>query len=306
MKSTLITLILLCSLHVNSQTNTYFENNPMWQISSSCAVGYPCIQQERKIYTIDGDTTITGLTYKKLFLKGEGNLSWMSNPPAAPGCTGTYFYIDTFPRYFVRSEGKKMFIRTLNETDEQLLFDFDLEIGDSLPVSFNNYFDDISVVAIDSIYTSNGYYKRFELTGNTWSQFLIEGIGHEKGLLEPLNQALECGYELTCFSLTDTSYFPTIGITCDIAVGLTELEQNKFLPIYPNPFSSNTTIHVNHSNNEVQLHLTDMLGKKWDIPYKIEENKLTLERDNLPTGMYSFEIFENAILLGRGKVIVID
>jgi len=72
-----------------------------------------------------------------------------------------------------------MFIFVPGDTAEMLLYDFDLEVGDTLPVTYNNP-PGVYVTAVDSFYTSAGYRKRFMLAGDTWSKFLIEGVGHSK------------------------------------------------------------------------------------------------------------------------------
>lgn len=124
---------------------------------------------------------------------------------------------------------KKMFLRQPADTSEYLLYDFNLLVGDTLPVSYNNYATDITVTAIDSIYTSSGYRKRFQLAGGTWSTYLLEGIGHSKGLVEPMNFPLECGYNLDCYSLNDTAYYPIVGAACYINVGMQTYQRQKKL-----------------------------------------------------------------------------
>lgn len=125
--STFTSILVLALTSVIAQPNLYFQNNPVWQVSSSCAVPAPCIQEESKNYFLNGDTTINSYTFKKVYKKGQGFYNWMAPPPI--GCTGSYWFIDTIPTYFLRSIGKQIYLRQPSDTSEYLLYDFDLSIG---------------------------------------------------------------------------------------------------------------------------------------------------------------------------------
>jgi hypothetical protein len=67
-----LTLILFClMLQVTvAQNSNWLANDPIWQVNSSCAVGYPCIRQETLNYYFIGDTLLNGTLYKQVFKKG--------------------------------------------------------------------------------------------------------------------------------------------------------------------------------------------------------------------------------------------
>jgi hypothetical protein len=305
MKKSLYLFIFLFSLQAGAQINAYFSNNPIWQVNSMCQMGYPCIQNETKIYYLNGDTLIQGLSYKKVFQKGQGSNNWMSNPPAAPGCVGSYFYIDTVPCYFMRSSGKQVYVRQLTENEEHMLYDFDLVLGDTLPITLNNYENDVTVIGVDSILTSDGYRKRFELAGNTWSQYLIEGIGHSKGLFEPMNVPLECGFELLCYSLNDSAFFPAVGPSCNIAVSVEDLEMTKH-SISPNPFQDFTRIEVLSPVDHFTVKLYNMLGQEVEFESSKNGTSIDILRGNLLAGIYVYELRSYEHILGTGKIMVRD
>lgn len=301
----ILTSVLLVSSRVsNSQVNAYFINNPVWQTTSSCAAPYPCIQNETYNYYTNGDTIFNSVVFKKIYKKGYGSYSWFGNPPAA--CSGSYHYNHTFPSYFIRSIGKQMYLRQLTDTVEYLLYDFNLAVGDTLPLSYNNFATDIRVTAIDSFYTSSGYRKRFELTGNTWAQYLLEGIGHSKGLVEPLNIPLECGYNLSCFSLNDTAYFPGIGQSCNLSVGLISYKNNIPHFVFPNPFKSYTTFHFSSFINNVELNIYNIYGQCIKTIKNISGDKIKIEREDLCTGLYFYELIQNSKQIATGKLMVVD
>jgi Secretion system C-terminal sorting domain len=270
-----------------SQVNTYFLNNPKWKITSSCAIPYPCIQNETYNYYTSGDTVFNSLVYKKVFQKGFGTYSWMSTLPPS-SCSGGYSYNYPLPNYFLRSSGKQIYMRQLSDTNEYLLYDFDLSIGDTLPITYNNYATDVKVIAIDSIYTPYGYYKRFELTGSTLSPYLIEGIGSTKGLFEAMGSILECGYNLVCFALNDSAYYPSIGGGCALTSGIETFENEDTYSIFPNPVTNSFTVETRLTDN-FTLTVIDNLGQKVLVE-SCSTQRTTVNVSHLKHGMYFVQL----------------
>lgn len=297
--SSSLKIIFLLAFHLSSaQVNTYFQHYPVWQITSAFSVPAPCIQEESFNYYSSGDTVINLLTYKKIYKKGRGIFNWYAPPPV--GCSGTYNYIDTLPSFFLRSAGKQMFVSFPLSSSEQLLYDFNLSVGDTLPLSFNNFFSGVTVYAIDSVYTPYGYLQRFALSGGSGSQYLIEGIGHSRGLIEPLQTILEGGFLLTCFSLNDTSYFPSIGATCNLAIGIESIDKSISLSVSPNPFS-NLLSFTSESNEVLEVNLYDIASRRL-INQKFTHS-ISLNTEQLATGIYLYEIRSKDGSFSKGKVL---
>ncbi|MFN5831336.1 MAG: T9SS type A sorting domain-containing protein [Bacteroidota bacterium] len=301
-----LTLILFClMLQVTvAQNSNWLANDPIWQVNSSCAVGYPCIRQETLNYYFIGDTLLNGMLYKQVFKKGQGQFNWMAAPPAA--CSGTFSYIDTVPCYFLREAGMKIFLRQPLDTAEYLLYDFDLAIGDTLPVTFNNFQADVYVTAIDSFFTPYGYRKRFALAGNNSATHLIEGVGSSNGLFEPIPLMLECGYMLNCFSLHDTAYYPTLGPSCNLAVALPTVSMLDILTVAPNPFSSYTIINSNRMLHKATLTINNSIGQTVKVRSQITGHSITLLREELSQGLYFIRLTEGSQLIASQKLMVTD
>lgn len=294
-------LLLVVSSNSFSQVNIYLDNNPVWQVKSMCSAPAPCIQEEDYNYYVQGDTILSGITYRKIFRKGMGIYSWFAPFPPAPGCTGTYSYINTTSDHFIRSSGLQMYIRTTSDTAEYLLYDFDLQVGDSLPVAYTNYETGILVTAIDSFATPYGFRKRFSLSGNTWSQELLEGIGHSKGLLEPMNVPLECGFELTCFSLNDTAYYPVTGPTCELALTIPEIpDATSQIYYYPNPSNGIITFNPMADFKNATFIVYDVQQRIILEQSGISGNKFEFKNEKLDDGIYLFKIVDaNQNLSGK-------
>ena len=76
--------------------------------------------------------------------------------------------------------------------------------------------------------------------------------------------------------------------------------------IYPNPFSTTTTVTVDgldaHSNASLEMYT--LLGEHVKSLYGSEGNKFVIDRDQLPCGIYFFNIKVENRLIGTGKLVV--
>ncbi len=305
MKHTLFTFsVFIFLFHANaiSQVNTYFENNPIWTINSACSAPLPCLEYETKNYFIKGDTLINNLIYKSILKKGEGY--YQNLGPPAPGCDGSYWYIDTIPSFFLRSLNKQMFVRFPSDTTDQLLYDFDLEVGDTLPISYNHN-STIVVLSIDSVNTQNGYLKIFELAGNNSTPYLVEGIGSSAGLIEPYEVWLECSWTLTCYSLNDTSYFPISGLSCNLSIGIGHPEDLENIFIFPNPGSGSGTMSLMSYINNASLTIYNYVGESVKVVSGIYGQNITLAEHNLESGIYFLSLSQDQQIIAKGKWIII-
>ncbi len=302
-----LVLFLACFKLSYSQTNVYLQNNPSWGITSLCAEPYPCINNRQLNYYTNGDTVINSLLYKKIMEKGKGFYSWNAPPPSNCQNSGSYTYVNSSASYFIRSNNKQMFVRGVFDLNEQLLYDFNLSVGDSLPLSYNNFDSHILVTAIDSFITPFGYRKRFTLSGNTWAQYLIEGVGTNKGLVESLQIGFDCGYDLTCYGLNNISYYPSsAGPTCELSVGLKEIRKPINYNVYPNPFITTVNIQFEETIEYGELELYNMYGQKVKSSVIQSSNSALVTRDGLDLGIYCLYLKQNNQCVSLGKISLIE
>ncbi len=289
--------ILLMSISLNAQD--YFANNPQWRQSSSCRWFGECIEEQEFVYYINGDSVVDNITYKKLFKHGRLDQSWMG-PEPHEGCDDHYTF-DTF-HMLVRQEGKKIFIKETGDVDT-LLYDFNLIIGDTIPVTWNQSLNNIVVVGIDSLLVGNSFRTVFHLDATT-NNSLIEGIGNDNGFLEPVVIDLECGYNLNCYALNDTTYYPEQGAQCDLAVSVPQNREDEMVNIYPNPAYEFIYIKpVNFTLKEkAQIDIFNINGK---MVYSeaFNNGKRRINVNQWPNGMFIFKIVANGFET-NGKFIV--
>lgn len=196
----------------------YLANDPVWRVTSVCnqlgSIGSPCIMTDDHQYMLAGDTLIAGHVYKSTLRTGSTHGSWQGQLPAPPSCIDHIIYGPERSTP-IRQEGRALYV--WNGDAEELLFDFDLEVGDMLPTSFNNFDESMEVVDLDSIQLS-GEWRRVYTVSGTSTHTIVEGIGSDRGLFEPIGAILECGHDFECFSLNGESVYP--GAECNIIMAI--------------------------------------------------------------------------------------
>lgn len=278
-------LLPLCFIYscVSAQ-NHYFNNNPIWQFHSQCAINYPCIEDRSYTYYVNGDTVINNLTYIKLFTRGNG-FYYLLGPSPFP-CTGSFVFNDTInPAALLRDSLQKIYIYTANN-GEELLYDFSLNAGDTIPATMVTYH--AVVTSMDSIQIGPFYRKRLHFMDlNNQPQVLLEGIGHPNGFLEMVYPILECGRDLICYGFQDSSYYPFTGMNCSITEGINKYSKSKNFVVFPNP--SNDVLYINNPSDIKEFSIFNAMGKQISVPYEFDE-LLKVNVSDLSKGSYCIKI----------------
>ena len=172
------------------------------------------------------------------------------------------------------------------------MYDFNLNIGDTLPPSYN-YGSNNSVIGIDSTLVGNNYHKRFLLkslsapSSQDSSYALIEGIGSTYGLYNSIVPPFESGSQLNCFGHNGKNY-PT-NSNCILTVGIHEAnDENRNFKIFPNPSPGIFTI--NSSDPSTLLRVTtievyDVFGREIFQSTNLSQ-ATTLDLTSYPKGIY--------------------
>ena len=284
------TFILLFCLYAfvtvsKAQSYTPFpENVAVWDVYFQPSEPDPRIQDFTR-YLMKGDTTINNITYNKVY-----SFAYQIHYPPQP------IVFKQKEAFGIRQDvAKKKVYRSVvinNKTIDTLLYDYDLKIGDTVPVSFTTGNQTIpqTVVSIDSITFHGKKYRRFNL--NTMiSAALIEGVGSADGLVEPHYGHFEAANILEDFCNSDHS-----DCTIPLALVVKEEQKNQLsVDVFPNPFSDKLTIRFNDTNEKYNITLIDLLGKeirKFDFIGK----ELSIPKGEMKSGVYFLKITnENAI-----------
>lgn len=284
MKTFTSLIILLLTFSLNAQD--YFSNNPQWRQDSGCRWWGDCVESQEFVYYINGDSTVNDISYKKVYKHGELSQYWFG-PPPNQGCDD-FFTFDNF-HTLVRQEESKIYIKNYSEPDT-LLYDFALDIGDTLPITYIQNGNSYIISEVDSLQIGDSYRKVFYFVNNA-SDFLIEGVGHYGGFLEPMGVVLECGYFLNCYALNDTTYFPEFGSPCDLTVDIIKNQENEIINVFPNPTSEFLIIEYNSIINIDNVVAYDINGSMTKLKPSIEnQNILKLDMTGLRNGLYVIQI----------------
>ena len=232
--TTFITFTLL-SVSLFSQDYTPFpDSNAIWKSSED---PYPPPPQIWYVahwdYVILGDSIVNDLTYKKI-----GRIDY--NVQCSQIYNGPYYVTlirdDTLARKVYHWD---------DLYGETIMWDFTLQVGDSVPVGFNGGYG-YEVASIDSVLCGDSYRKRFHYEGDALYPIeVVEGIGANTGLLEHMF-VFEHIHWLRCFYQDGVPIYLNPEVDqCDLeidtclTVGIIEKSTNDLkVSVNPNPVST--------------------------------------------------------------------
>lgn len=214
-------------------------------------------------------------------------------------CTrGTYTKNSGVFGYFRNdSINKKVWVRFPQSSADQTLYDFDLNLGDTLDSSafHQNYLlGELYVDSIDTVFIADRYRKRFWLVDKWHDSIqhhsqptieLIEGIGSNRGfyLLTPAHFP-NYKSSLSCVIMNSYTVYPDSLASCQLITGTPKLSKNQSkLEIYPNPSDGSILLSTGLTLQSIEVY--NLQGQKvqevtstarsWQMP---EKNGLYLIR----------------------------
>jgi hypothetical protein len=230
-------------------------------------------------YFLQGDTLINAQNYHQIYRSAgtrhehcavSGGMSvWTNLPTQYMGC------------YRQDTATKKIFFIYESTSQESVLYDFSLNVGDTLSQSF--VCGSCIVSSIDSIMIGNNYRRQYHFLNSPYA--VIEGIGNTAGLLEPI-QPFENGGALICFSQNGQTLYPDTLTPCNIVLaGVDEINNSEELSIFPNPFHQFTTLKIGKEFVNSELIIYDSKGIKVSSgPIRTEVSQIN--RNGLVSGLY--------------------
>jgi hypothetical protein len=277
-----LTFLILVYFATNSIAQTYQPfptSNAVWREESGGLRFNNCADYQ---YTITGDTNIKNLTYHKLQKTGVQYLQDQNEFCTKIISKNINHYSGCFRNDII---SKRVYLIRPNDTSESLLYDFSLNIGDSLPASRG-----LKVKTIDSVYLNGVYHKRFSF-GDCYGRkrYPIEGIGGTFGLLFPYYCHFEHGYELLCFKVNNQPIYPDNSTSCSLAKWLGQKStSNISLSIYPNPSSNKFFIQLNNQTIKYnKLEIINSNGQKClSMPVDVGSEPVEVNIEKLTKGLY--------------------
>ncbi len=206
-----------------------------------------------------------------------------------------------------------------NDTFEYPLYDFQKISGDtfySTVDEFVNWKDSLCVIvdSVDSLYLDKWRARMFvhgQTLHNSGCQcqndVLVEGIGSlNKYLFGPLcNLAStdDVTFDLLCYQEHgQLLYVNPMHNNCILGIENDGVEYG--FQIFPNPSTTSFTLQLSSPlTAQTYFQLYDALGRPV-MRETVNTETTTLQRGNLPTGIYFWQLVQGNKILGRGKVVM--
>lgn len=289
-----LALLFLGQLAQGQDYHPMLREGVYWDVGEFSAIPV-CGWLGAKRYFIDGDTTIAGKGYKKLYFYPFLSLS--PNHFCPPLVIDTVRQLEEY--YFMREDTveRQVFICEVNPFPiEYLTYDFGLSIGDTV-VAYSG--DPVHLFSIDSVQLQNGQFRRrFNFDDSSYLSY-IESIGGSHGWFFPL--AVSSGLGGSRIICVRENNEPIYGDECDYF--FVDLEDPLSIPqlrISPNPATDQ--VLVEYPGREIHAQLWDMTGQVLDQQQGFDQLPVDLRR--YPAGVYLLRVFdESNHLLASRKII---
>jgi hypothetical protein len=302
MKKTLPLLSLSFMLIMNSmtaQTYTPFpENVAVWDVYHRAGEPDPRYNEYAR-YIMKGDTVINAINYNKIYFvfytytyqtSSNTILLTMSKPGFAFGI-----------RQDVQKKKVYRTVKVNNLTTDTLLYDYNLKIGDVVPVTYTTRPSSSvqTVTHIDSVTFHGKKYQRFNLSMGAGSgAALIEGVGNANGLIEYHDGFFEAGNVLSDFCNSDHA-----DCSVPLALKIEEIDHADLLVnVYPNPFTDETTVSFSTEQPKRKGILYTILGKEVQT-YDSSTKQLVIQKEGLKNGIYFLKIINGNNVVTKRLII---
>ncbi len=272
---TLIALAILAILTGYSQN--FIDENKQWNVIFE-AGGVPGHKTE--IYTIDGETTIAGVTYQQLWVS-QDSLATRSIKGFLREANNQVYYLP---------EG--VYKRT---NEAFLLYDFNLEVGDTTTIINDFGLATIKVLNIDTVQYEGVARKRWEISGieeNTYpSDYWIEGIGSTNGIIYSVfwenvvcpSWTLSCYYEggNLMFKNPCTAY-------CYVEnnLGVEDNTDNLYVNLSPNPVQQGNNLYIDNTLQVQHIAIYTISGQLVKEISVSENTKIEVSTRDMLKGLY--------------------
>ena len=139
-------------------------------------------------------------------------------------------------------------------------------------------------------------------TGGVWT-----GPGVVGNSFDPLVAGF--GLHTVMYSYTDNNSCTntaTLIMTVNICAGINEIADRILLSVFPNPFSTSTTLQSVNTFKDATLTVYNLYGQEVKHLNNLSGQTIILNRDNLPQGLYFIQLTENNKTISVEKLVITD
>lgn len=291
----LFTLIFVISTMIGvSQTQINFvDPDAVWNVARTYPNANPqnpdFVETTTKVFGFIGDTIIGSETWLKFFSTADSNF------------VSGFTYLGNLGE----ENGYVYFMDTLYSIDT--IYNFNLQIGDSVFYNFGWESNYLQIENIDSIEISGEYHKRFFIEEPNYppmfmSEVWIEGIGSVHGPLFPkypgvFSNEIPDSLNLTCYKIENSIIWNNpFYDDCYVSIILSsrEIEKVQF-KLFPNPVKDKLKVEIpkNESGN-CMISIFNLFGTKLMAESFNQDGTIEIITTSLRNSFYIIEIeFEN-------------
>jgi hypothetical protein len=281
MKKILLVILTSLTIAMNAQTSVYHsfpDSAAVWNIHYQA---YCFINGDGNDYysiTFSNDTSIGGQTYHKLITPFVQSFS--------TGTCGSGRIAGYQGSIREDSLNRKVFFVPPSQSAEQLLYDFNMQVGDTVKGYLESFaYPSDTVISVDSVLVGTNYRKRWNIN-SCYNISIVEGIGSTYGFYQATPGCITDapGYAITCFEEHGQTLYPAFPTNCGLITNVSAIDDlSAQIRIFPNPSAGKTTLDFGKAHIK-ELQVTDVLG---NVVYKrILHLQTSLEINDLKAGTY--------------------
>ena len=278
-RTTLIIILFSLFYASNLCSQSFTDEGNQWATYTSDFMGNINITTRK----IEGDTLINGIMYKKMWRTYSDPIdnNWTINQ-------------------FIRQDStKKVFQKRIN-FEEELMYDFGLELGDTIYSNFDSSFI-AKVEAVDSITLDDGTMRRrvnikpITMPTGVSEEFWIDGIGGVRMAffhLEPF-WVTDFQNQLRCFSSNGNFLYTAVG---NVSVCYSTTPTDDFskidFEIYPNPSSEFLHLKYDESIKIKAVRIFNLQGHlvhSFETTHQLEK----IDISNLSSGAFFLQLIND-------------
>jgi len=295
----LITFLFIVIIWNSSHSQSIVTQDKSW---SNALFIYSTMTLATEHIRFTDDTTINAVMYKRV----ERSLEETQT-------------IWNFYGYIREDTEKRIYYRTNAQESERLLYDFSLEMGDSVQAfglmnfSQNQYVEmNYHVTAIDSFQIGDSFRKQWHLSIWTGVSLMeveqwIDSTGSNSGMLHNWDGTVGGdGFLMLCYRENDIVLYqnPTYN-SCYVVIGTND--DSAFQPkitISPNPLHTQAKIEIGNFtlDETTEFYLFDFLGREV-FRTVIKSSPYFFKRQGLPDGMYLWKTVGSKGI-ATGKLVI--
>ena len=316
-------ILVIGTSHSTAQTtNLWPDSNATWRVHHVAPASLPIWVSPTQLnlingfnytditYSLAGDTVLGGQTYRVLNHEWDG---YFQSLPSAPLDT----MIDHAPQFGgfrggFRKSGEQVYFWDSTDPGDHLLYDFDLQLGDTLPFSHINQNSIYPVVSqVDTVLLAGQSHRRFHLTGvGIAGTIMIEGVGSNHGPIQHIGIGIDITNSLICFGRNELTLYPDTGDNCGPQwpgkpSAIVEEGPPEEAVIFPNPMTTSATVVLPEGQDATGYALYNSAGSECKgSTFDSARTKFEIDRNGINAGLYHLRWWNGEGEYGQVNLVV--